>query len=182
MPNVSRHTSALSVPTMAKKHTFNKVIIDTIHATGITHTQAAEMFGVSTRWIRELLHRYNTGGYQALEPQSRCPHTSPRAITDDIIDSAGKVSLRWAGESEKLYIGTRYAGMPIILVCLNNKITAVNPETTEILGRYLLEKGRSYHRNLLKDPHQPNPDKKKSLETSNRNDVSRLHRKAPSGT
>ncbi|MEY6440951.1 helix-turn-helix domain-containing protein [Corynebacterium pseudotuberculosis] len=101
---------------MAKKHNSNKVIIDTIHATGITHTQAAEMFGVSTRWIRELLHRYNTGGYQAFEPQSRRPHTNPRAITDDITNrvltlrqqltdrgtDAGAHAIKWHLEQEGL--------------------------------------------------------------------------------
>ncbi|MEY6435160.1 integrase core domain-containing protein [Corynebacterium pseudotuberculosis] len=156
----------------------------------LARRKTARNLGELNQQLREIIDYYNTQRpHRALDRTT--PHTAyhalPKAqpaglplgndnrLRHNIIDSAGKVSLRWAGEFRKLYIGTRYAGMPIILVCLNNNITAVNPETTEILGRYLLEKGRSYHRNLLKDPHQPNPDKKKSLETSNRNDVSRLH-------
>nr|WP_231131456.1 hypothetical protein [Corynebacterium pseudotuberculosis] len=38
------------------------------------------MFGVSTRWIRELLHRYNTGGYQA-SSHNLAAHTPTHALS-----------------------------------------------------------------------------------------------------
>lgn len=39
-----------------------RVIVETILATGMTHHEAAAFFNVTDRWIRTLIHRYNTGG------------------------------------------------------------------------------------------------------------------------
>ncbi len=70
----------------AKKKTSNRIIVATIVTTGITHTEAAERFNVSTRWIRELLRRHADGGLDAVQPRSTRPHTSPTAIPADIAD------------------------------------------------------------------------------------------------
>ena len=70
---------------MGKKHTSNKVIVETILATGMSHKDAAALFNVSTRWIRELIHRYRKGGYQALEPRSRRPHSNPRQVPESTV-------------------------------------------------------------------------------------------------
>ena len=70
---------------MGKKHTSNKVIVETILATGMSHKDAAALFNVSTRWIRELLHRYREGGYQALQPRSRAPHSNPRQVPENTV-------------------------------------------------------------------------------------------------
>ena len=70
---------------MGKKHTSNKVIVETILATGMSHKDAAALFSVSTRWIRELIHRYRKGGYQALEPRSRRPHSNPRQVPESTV-------------------------------------------------------------------------------------------------
>ncbi|MDC7113717.1 IS481 family transposase [Corynebacterium pseudodiphtheriticum] len=70
---------------MGKKHTSNKVIVETILATGMSHKDAAALFNVSTRWIRELLHRYREGGYQALQPRSRAPHSNPRQVPESTV-------------------------------------------------------------------------------------------------
>ena len=70
---------------MGKKHTSNKVIVETILATGMSHKDAAALFNVSTRWIRELLHRYREGGYQALQPRSRHPHSNPRQVPESTV-------------------------------------------------------------------------------------------------
>ena len=40
---------------MGKKHTSNKVIVETILATGMSHKDAAALFSVSTRWIEVTL-------------------------------------------------------------------------------------------------------------------------------
>lgn len=70
---------------MGKKHTSNKVIVETILATGMSHKDAAALFNVSTRWIRELLHRYREGGYQALQPRSQRPHSNPRQVPESTV-------------------------------------------------------------------------------------------------
>ena len=74
---------------MGTKTTSNKVIVETILTTGMTHASATTMFHVSERWIRELMRRYRTAGLTGLEPQSRRPHTTPHATpqarTDHIL-------------------------------------------------------------------------------------------------
>lgn len=63
-----------------------KIIIETMLATGMTQTEAAAHFGVSTRWIRTLTKRYNDGGIPALEPASKRPHTNPRALKETTVE------------------------------------------------------------------------------------------------
>lgn len=50
-----------------------KIIIETMLATGMTQAEAAQHFGVTTRWIRTLQKRYNEGGVEALTPQIKTP-------------------------------------------------------------------------------------------------------------
>lgn len=71
---------------MGKQRTSNKVIVETIIATNMSHTDAAQLFNVSTRWIRELMSRYKKGGLQALEPQSKRPHTNPRQVPPPTVE------------------------------------------------------------------------------------------------
>lgn len=59
---------------------------------GLTPTQAAARFGVSRQWIYDLLARYKSGGLAALEPQSRRPHSNPRALSDEL--RGGIIALR----------------------------------------------------------------------------------------
>ena len=63
-----------------------KIIIETMLAAGMTQTEAAEHFNVSTRWIRTLHKRYKEGGIKALEPRSKRPHTNPRALNNNLVD------------------------------------------------------------------------------------------------
>ena len=100
---------------MGKKHTSNRVIVETVLATHMSHDEAAQLFGVSNRWIRELLKRHREGGYQALEPRSTRPHTNPRqtplatvkrilALREEL-DTAGQDSgahtIRWHLEQQQ---------------------------------------------------------------------------------
>lgn len=50
-----------------------KIIIETMLATGMTQTEAAQHFGVTTRWIRTLQKRYTEGGIKVLTPKSKTP-------------------------------------------------------------------------------------------------------------
>ena len=55
-------------------------------ATGMTQSEAADHFNVSTRWIRTLQARYRDGGIKALEPRSKRPRTNPRALDPSTVD------------------------------------------------------------------------------------------------
>ena len=63
-----------------------KIIIETMLATGMTQAEAADHFGVSTRWIRTLQARYREGGINSLEPRSIRPRTNPRALNPSTVD------------------------------------------------------------------------------------------------
>ncbi|OFO33850.1 Helix-turn-helix domain-containing protein [Corynebacterium coyleae] len=63
-----------------------KIIIQTMLATGMSQAEAAEHFGVSTRWIRTLQKRYREGGMDALTPRSKRPRTNPRALDKTVVD------------------------------------------------------------------------------------------------
>lgn len=63
----------------------NRVIVLAITEGGLTQTEAATRFNVSTRWIRILLARYTTGGLLAVDPRSRRPHTNPATTDPDMI-------------------------------------------------------------------------------------------------
>lgn len=91
-----------------------KIIIETMEITGMSQVEAAEHFGVTTRWIRTLQRRHREGGYEALEPRSKRPHTNPRAIQQPITDrilelreeltnrgtDAGANTIRWHLQQE----------------------------------------------------------------------------------
>lgn len=62
----------------------SQVIILSLLHEGLTPTQTALRFGVSRKWIYQLLTRYREGGLEALEPGSRRPHSNPRALSNEL--------------------------------------------------------------------------------------------------
>jgi transposase InsO family protein len=66
-------------------------------------TAAARAYGLSRQHIYRLLKRYQLGGLEALEPQSRRPASNPRAVSDDVI--AAVVLLREKLTTEGLDAG-----------------------------------------------------------------------------
>lgn len=62
----------------------SQVIILSLLHEGLTPTQTARRFGVSRKWIYQLLTRYKAGGLAALEPISRRPHSNPRALSSEL--------------------------------------------------------------------------------------------------
>lgn len=94
-----------------------KIIIETMLITGMTQTEAAAHFGVTTRWIRTLQRRFNEGGLEALQPRSKRPHANPRALQASVVDriiklrqelttkgtDAGAHTIRWHLEQEGIH-------------------------------------------------------------------------------
>lgn len=92
------------------------MIVLSITHQGLTKAQAAAKYGVTLRWVNILLARFSQGGFDALQPRSRKPHTNPRRITPElrarIIElraeltgegfDAGPISLGFALASEGL--------------------------------------------------------------------------------
>ena len=56
----------------------NNLIIQAILQARMTPAEAAEHFGVSRRWVYELMRRHRTEGDAGLDPRSRAPLSSPQ--------------------------------------------------------------------------------------------------------
>jgi transposase InsO family protein len=93
-----------------------KVIVLAVRDQGLSVTDAARRYGVSRRWVHELLRRAAEGGIDAVEPRSKRPLSNPRrtteAATSRILDlrgelvtaglDAGPVTIAWHLEREGL--------------------------------------------------------------------------------
>jgi transposase len=93
-----------------------KVIVLAVRDQGLTVTAAARRYGVSHRWVHELLRREAEGGMDAVEPRPKRPLNNPRrtteAATNRILDlrrelvtaglDAGPVTIAWHLEREGL--------------------------------------------------------------------------------
>lgn len=58
-----------------------KVIVLAVRDQGMTVTAAARRYGVSRRWVHELLRREAEGGIDAVEPRPKRPLNNPRRTT-----------------------------------------------------------------------------------------------------
>ena len=54
-----------------------RYVVDAVVLEGRSPTEIARRHGISRSWLYQLLARYREGGYPALTPRSRRPHTSP---------------------------------------------------------------------------------------------------------
>ena len=93
-----------------------KVIVLAVRDQGLTVTAAARRYGVSRRWVHELLRRAAEGGIDAVEPRSKRPLSNPRRTTEAAISrildlrgelvtaglDAGPVTIAWHLEREGL--------------------------------------------------------------------------------
>jgi transposase InsO family protein len=96
--------------------TTNKLIIQSIVQAGLSPAAAAERYGVSRRWVYELLRRYREGGDDALNAMSRRPRSNPRTTPEDVAErirqlrqaltgqglDSGAATIAWHLEKEKL--------------------------------------------------------------------------------
>jgi transposase InsO family protein len=55
-----------------------RYVVDAVLLEGRSAREVARAHGISKTWIYELIKRYRAGGYEALEPRSRRPHSCPR--------------------------------------------------------------------------------------------------------
>ena len=55
----------------------NRIIVTSVVLEGRSKADVARDYGVTYRWVHTLVCRYLVGGWEAIEPQSRRPKTSP---------------------------------------------------------------------------------------------------------
>lgn len=61
-----------------------RYLVDAVVLEHRSPTQLAREHGVSKRWVFELLRRFREGGYPALEPRSRRPHSCSHQLPSDV--------------------------------------------------------------------------------------------------
>lgn len=62
---------------------------------GLTNRQIAERADCSGRWVREIIHRFNDGGIEAITwyPIYRCGRGQPRKFEADVVEQIAEVAL-----------------------------------------------------------------------------------------
>jgi hypothetical protein len=69
-----------------------RYIVDAVLIERRSPTELARSHGISRRWVHKLVKRFNQGGYAALEPRSRRPHSCSHQTSDGV--QAQVLSLR----------------------------------------------------------------------------------------
>ena len=69
-----------------------RYMVDAVVLEGRKPSELAKAHGISQSWIYKLVDRFRKGGYPALEPLSRRPHSSPRQVSPEV--QAAVVELR----------------------------------------------------------------------------------------
>lgn len=62
----------------------NRVIVTSVVVEDRSKAEVARDYGVTYRWVHTLVTRYLDGGWDALEPRSRRPLTSPTRTSPDV--------------------------------------------------------------------------------------------------
>jgi transposase InsO family protein len=62
----------------------NRIIVISVVVEGRSKVEVAKDYGVTYRWVHTLVTRYLNGGWDAIEPRSRKPLTSPSRTPPDV--------------------------------------------------------------------------------------------------
>lgn len=63
-----------------------RYLVDAVLIEGRSYRDVAAAHGVSKSWVAALVSRFRSGGYEAIAPRSRAPHTVPRRTAEDLED------------------------------------------------------------------------------------------------
>ncbi len=63
-----------------------RYIVDAVVLERRSPTELARQHGISRRWVHKLVKRFNEGGYPALEPRSRRPHSCSHQTASNVQD------------------------------------------------------------------------------------------------
>ena len=61
-----------------------RVIVLSVVQQHLSKAEAARRYNISWRWVHTLVTRYQTCGWEAVEPRSRRPHNNSRAVSDEL--------------------------------------------------------------------------------------------------
>ncbi len=63
-----------------------RVVVTAVLVEGRSKSEVARAYGMSRRWVGELVRRYETEGEAGLQPRSRRPHSSPTEVPAEVED------------------------------------------------------------------------------------------------
>ena len=63
-----------------------RFLVEAVVVSGASPTELARTHGISRSWLFKLLARYRAGGYEAVEPRSRRPGSSPNRTPPDVVE------------------------------------------------------------------------------------------------
>lgn len=74
-----------------------RVIVEAV-LSGKSQSEVARLYGISQPRVSQLVKAWRAGGWEALEPKSRRPHTTPTAIPADVVDTICALRLQLTDE------------------------------------------------------------------------------------
>ena len=75
-----------------------RVVITAVRVEGRSISEVARDYGVSRRWVHELVRRFDTEGEAAFEPRSRRPQHSPNRVSADLEDQIVRLRKKLTGQ------------------------------------------------------------------------------------
>lgn len=111
-----------------------RLVVTAVRVEGRTKAEVSRDFGVSPRWVYEIIRRYDAEGEASLEPRSRRPHGSPGRTPIEIEDEI--VSVR----KELLDLGVD-AGAQTIAVHLGRRHGEAAVPSVSTIWRILVRRG-----------------------------------------
>ena len=66
-------------------------------------------------------------------------------LRTDKVGTNGKTTLRWGGKLRRLYIGRRWGGEPITMVCIDNRVDIKITATGAQIAAYTLTEEKIYY-------------------------------------
>lgn len=64
----------------------------------------------------------------------------------DVIDSSGKLTLRYAGRLRHLGVGRAYRGRPVLMIIHNRHVTVSDAASAEIYAEYMIDETKNYQK------------------------------------
>ena len=61
-----------------------RLVVTAVRVEGRTKAEVARDYGLSPRWVYELVRRFDVEGEAGLEPRSKRPHRSPRRTAEEL--------------------------------------------------------------------------------------------------
>ena len=74
-----------------------RLVVTAVKTEGRSKSEVARTYGVSRRWVHELVRRYETEGEAGLGPRSRRPRGNPRATSPEVEDEIVRLR-KWLTE------------------------------------------------------------------------------------